>query len=186
MFDDEALEKISKKLLELDDEIEESKYRSDTASVDRLTGERERIKAILKKDLRFGGKKPRGTPSETDKLRGTIGGSLSEAYKKLRAGKPEPLNMLADHLYGAIRAQGSTYIYSPLPPMQWSFDRKPQDRILRRRIESCAEPPSPADWLMRCVAHPPVGRNAKNARRSDHAFFCTCRADRGRDCAASR
>ena len=118
---DEAQDRIRKELQRLDDEIDEAKCNCETAEIARLTAEQERIKAFLKKDMRFGGKRSRGIPSETDKLRSRIANSLSDAYEKLRQATP-PMGVLADHLELAVRAEGPIYIYGPHPIPPWSFD----------------------------------------------------------------
>lgn len=134
-FDKEALIEIRGELLRLENEIDEARFNCDTAAIDRLTDEKEQLKAFLQKDLRLGGRKAfrkndllsaaklsRGVPSETDKLRSKIANTLTTAYNKMKNASPA-LDKLADHLKEAIRAEGPTYIYGPHPMPTWSFDK---------------------------------------------------------------
>jgi hypothetical protein len=122
VLDDDALRDIQKELATLNDEIETAKYNCDTATIQRLTDEKEQIKKQLNKDTRFDGKKSRGVATESDKLRVRIANSLTDAYTLLKKASP-PLGNLADHLKSAIRGQSPIYIYSPHPIPTWFFEK---------------------------------------------------------------
>jgi hypothetical protein len=121
-LDDEALKEIEAERERLCNEIDRAKENCDTAAIDRLTIEKQELLDYLRRNTRLGGN-PRGIASGTDRLRGTIGDSLKEAYKKLCNSNPS-LDELADHFSCNIRADGPTYIYDPHPAPSWSFDKK--------------------------------------------------------------
>lgn len=122
VLDEDAMKDIQRKLMGLDDEIETAKHNCDTATIQRLTDEKEQIKKQLNKDTRFDGKKSRVVATPMDKLRSRIANSLEDAYKLLKKASP-PLGNLADHLKSAIRGQRPCYIYSPKPIPSWSFEK---------------------------------------------------------------
>ena len=115
LVDEEAIQKIGKKVKELNDAIKEAEHEGDVTLAEVYRKELGDLVGYLKAATQPSGK-TRKFRTEIDRLRPAIHQSINRACQQLRnAG----MTTTANHFEVSIRSEGDSFIYSPSPPIPW-------------------------------------------------------------------